>query len=96
MQGGSLRDAVLVDGNRVVNEEGLRFGDEYARHKLVDAVGDLALAGAPIHGHFYGYKSGHSLNNALLRELFTERDTWDYWPMSKLGVSHAPPSSPAD
>lgn len=74
--GGSLRNAVLIDGDRVVNSEGLRFDDEFARHKLLDCIGDLALAGAPIFGHYYAHRPGHRLNNALLRELFAHKNAW--------------------
>lgn len=84
--GGSLQNAVLVDRDRVVNPEGLRFDDEFARHKVLDCLGDLALAGAPIHGHFFGYKSGHSLNHALLRQLFVERDAWTYRTMEEVAA----------
>ena len=61
----------------VVNEEGLRFADEFVRHKVLDCVGDLALAGAPIFGHLMTHKPGHRLNNALLRELYSHRDAWE-------------------
>jgi UDP-3-O-[3-hydroxymyristoyl] N-acetylglucosamine deacetylase len=74
--GGSLRNAVLLDENGVVNPGGLRFDDEFARHKILDCLGDLALAEAPIFGHLYSYRPGHRLNNALLREMFTHRDAW--------------------
>jgi len=74
--GGSMRNAVLLDNDRVVNEEGLRFADEFARHKVLDCLGDLALAGAPIFGHLYTHKPGHRLNNALLREMFAHGDAW--------------------
>ena len=74
--GGSMRNAVLLDGNRVVNEEGLRFVDDFARHKILDCFGDLALAEAPIFGHLYTRKPGHRLNNALLREMFAHADAW--------------------
>jgi len=74
--GGSLRNAVLVDDEGVVNPEGLRFADEFARHKILDCIGDLALADAPIFGHLHSHKPGHRLNNALLRELFAHQDAW--------------------
>jgi UDP-3-O-[3-hydroxymyristoyl] N-acetylglucosamine deacetylase len=70
--GGSLDNAIVVDGARVLNPGGLRMPDEFVRHKLLDAVGDLALAGAPIRGRFIGYRSGHALNNRLLRALFAD------------------------
>jgi UDP-3-O-[3-hydroxymyristoyl] N-acetylglucosamine deacetylase len=74
--GGSLSNAVVIKDDQVINEEGLRYGDEFVRHKLLDAIGDLALAGAPILGHFHGYCSGHALNNQLLRALFADRSSW--------------------
>ena len=74
--GGSLSNAVVVDGARVVNPEGLRAPDEFVRHKMLDAVGDLALAGAPIHGRFVAHRTGHALNNKLLRALFADDTAW--------------------
>jgi UDP-3-O-[3-hydroxymyristoyl] N-acetylglucosamine deacetylase len=71
-KGGSLANAVVVDGAKVVNPEGLRYSDEFVRHKMLDVVGDLALAGAPISGRFLGSKTGHALNNQLLRALFAD------------------------
>jgi len=71
--GGSLDNAVVVDGERVLNPGGLRMPDEFARHKLIDAVGDLALAGAALHGRFIAHRTGHALNNKLLRALFADR-----------------------
>jgi UDP-3-O-[3-hydroxymyristoyl] N-acetylglucosamine deacetylase len=75
-QGGSLANAVVVDGPLVLNPGGLRRPDEFVRHKLLDAVGDLALAGAAISGRFTGHRSGHALNNRLLRALFADRGAW--------------------
>ncbi len=75
-RGGSLDNAVVVDGARVVNPEGLRSPDEFVRHKMLDAVGDLALAGAPIHGRFLAHRTGHALNNMLLRALFADQSAW--------------------
>jgi UDP-3-O-[3-hydroxymyristoyl] N-acetylglucosamine deacetylase len=74
--GGSLDNAVVVDGARVLNPGGLRMADEFVRHKLLDVVGDLALAGAALHGRFIGHKSGHALNNRLLRALFADDSNW--------------------
>jgi UDP-3-O-[3-hydroxymyristoyl] N-acetylglucosamine deacetylase len=73
-RGGSLDNAVVVDGAKVLNPAGLRCPDEFVRHKLLDAVGDLALAGATIQGRFVASRSGHTLNNRLLRALFAEAD----------------------
>jgi UDP-3-O-[3-hydroxymyristoyl] N-acetylglucosamine deacetylase len=75
-RGGSMRNAVLVNETGVVNPEGLRHPDEFVRHKILDAIGDLALAGAQILGRIVGYRSGHALNNALLRELLQSEDNW--------------------
>ena len=75
-RGGSLENAVVVNGARVVNPEGLRSPDEFVRHKMLDAVGDLAMAGAPIHGRFVAHRTGHALNNALLRALFADSRAW--------------------
>lgn len=76
--GGSLANAVVVDGDAVMNPEGLRFADEFVRHKALDALGDLYLAGAPLIGRFCGYKSGHALNIRLLNALFADRAAWTY------------------
>lgn len=74
--GGSLDNAVVVDEFRVMNERGLRYDDEFARHKLLDAMGDLYLAGAAIRGWYIGYKSGHDLNNKLALALLERSDAW--------------------
>ncbi len=71
-KGGSLDNAVVVDQARVLNPSGLRMPDEFVRHKLLDAVGDLSLAGAPLRGRFVAHRSGHPLNNRLLRALFAD------------------------
>ena len=74
--GGGLDNAVVVDDYRVLNEHGLRFDDEFVRHKLLDAVGDLYLLGAPLIGHYQGYKSGHDLNNKLCLALLANPQSW--------------------
>lgn len=75
-QGGSLENAIVVDGPLVLNPGGLRRPDEFVRHKLLDVVGDLALAGAALSARFIGHRSGHALNNKLLRALFADRGAW--------------------
>ncbi|TCZ63171.1 UDP-3-O-acyl-N-acetylglucosamine deacetylase [Roseicella aquatilis] len=80
--GGSLANAVVVDGPLVLNPGGLRRPDEFVRHKMLDVIGDLALAGAPLHGRFNGHRSGHALNNRLLRALFADRANWRSLPAS--------------
>ncbi len=75
-KGGSLDNAVVVDDYRVINEDGLRFDDEFVKHKVLDAIGDLYLLGSSLIGAFEGYKSGHELNNRLLRTLVQQQDAW--------------------
>ena len=75
--GGSMDNAIVLDEFRVLNDDGLRYGDEFVRHKILDAVGDLYLAGHPILGAFEGFKSGHALNNKLVRALLAERSAWE-------------------
>ncbi len=76
--GGSLENAVVVGENKILNKDGLRFTDEFVRHKILDSIGDLYLAGSPILGYFYGNKSGHYLNNQLLRKLFSDDSNYEY------------------
>lgn len=77
-RGGSLDNAVVVDQGRVLNPGGLRFQDEFVRHKILDAIGDLALAGAPIVGRYVGVKSGHGMTNRLLRALMARPNAWRF------------------
>lgn len=77
-KGGSLNNAVVVDDYRVLNEDGLRFEDEFVKHKILDAVGDLYLLGSGLIGAYEGYKSGHALNNNLLKQLMAHEDAWEY------------------
>lgn len=74
--GGSMDNAIVLDEFRVLNDDGLRYADEFVRHKILDAVGDLYLAGHPILGAYIGYKSGHALNNKLVRALLAQREAW--------------------
>lgn len=76
--GASVNNAIAVDDYKVLNEEGLRYEDEFVRHKVLDAVGDLYQMGHCIIGRFVGHKSGHGLNNILLRELLNNPDSWEY------------------
>ena len=76
--GRSLNNAVVVGENKILNTEGLRFKDEFVRHKILDSIGDLYLAGAPIQGYFTGNKSGHYLNNLLLKTLFSNSKNYEY------------------
>jgi len=76
-QGGSVDNAIVVDDFRIVNEDGLRYEDEFVRHKVLDAIGDLYLLGNSLIGEFRAHKSGHALNNMLLRELIAQPDAWE-------------------
>ncbi len=87
--GGSLDNAVVVDKARVLNPTGLRTPDEFVRHKLLDAVGDLALAGMPLRGRFIAHRSGHALNNQLLRALFADTSAWRETVAEPLSVAAA-------
>ena len=76
--GGSLDNAIVMDEFRVLNNDGLRYEDEFVKHKVLDAIGDLYILGHPIIGAFYAYKSGHALNNRLLRTLLQDQSAWEY------------------
>ncbi|MEE8118353.1 MAG: UDP-3-O-acyl-N-acetylglucosamine deacetylase [Gammaproteobacteria bacterium] len=75
--GGSLDNAIVVDDFRVINEDGLRYEDEFVKHKVLDAIGDLYMLGHSLIGAYTGYKSGHELNNKLLRELLAQTNAWE-------------------
>ncbi|MEM7405964.1 MAG: UDP-3-O-acyl-N-acetylglucosamine deacetylase [Pseudomonadota bacterium] len=75
--GGTLDNAIVVDDYRILNDDGLRYEDEFVRHKILDAIGDLYLLGHSLIGHFRGYKSGHGLNNRLLRALVADESAWE-------------------
>lgn len=92
--GGSIRNAILVRDGRVANLEGLRFPDEFVRHKALDAIGDLSLAGATVIGHYRGHRPGHRLNVELLRLLMNDRDAWVRLPVDMLGQTE--PGEPDD
>ena len=77
-QGGSLGNAIVMDEFRILNPEGLRGNDEFVRHKILDAMGDLYVLGHPLLARYRAHKSGHGLNNMLLRELLTNPDSWEY------------------
>ena len=77
-QGGTLDNAVVMDDYHVLNPDGLRSNDEFAKHKLLDAMGDLYVLGHPLVAHYKAFKSGHDLNNKLLRKLLSEPDSWEF------------------
>jgi UDP-3-O-[3-hydroxymyristoyl] N-acetylglucosamine deacetylase len=76
--GGSLDNAIVMDEYRVLNADGLRFEDEFVKHKVLDAIGDLYMLGHPLIGAFSGFKSGHALNNALVRALLADEQAWEF------------------
>ena len=81
--GGSLDNAIVMDEYRILNSDGLRYDDEFVKHKALDAIGDLYLLGHPIIGAFSGFKSGHALNNQLLRALLEDSPAWEYCSFAK-------------
>jgi len=82
-RGGSLDNAIVLDEYRVLNTDGLRYDDEFVKHKALDAIGDLYMLGHPILGAFQAYKSGHALNNKLLRALLADAEAWEYITFEK-------------
>jgi UDP-3-O-[3-hydroxymyristoyl] N-acetylglucosamine deacetylase len=93
--GGSMDNAIVLDDYRVLNEDGLRYEDEFVKHKILDAIGDLYLLGHSLIGAFYGHKSGHELNNKLLRELLANEKAWEEVSFSdpaKAPISYAHPA----
>jgi UDP-3-O-[3-hydroxymyristoyl] N-acetylglucosamine deacetylase len=94
VQGGSMDNAIVVDGQRILNENGLRSEDEFVKHKVLDAIGDLYLLGRSLIGEFKAHKSGHALNNRLLRELIARKDAWEtvtFEDSSKAPILYASP-----
>ena len=93
--GGSMDNAIVLDDYRVLNEDGLRYEDEFVKHKILDAIGDLYLLGHSLVGAFAGYKSGHALNNLLLRELVANADAWEevtFDDLAQAPISYAHPA----
>ncbi|NND45827.1 MAG: UDP-3-O-acyl-N-acetylglucosamine deacetylase [Xanthomonadales bacterium] len=93
--GGSMDNAVVLDDYRVLNEDGLRYEDEFVKHKVLDAIGDLYLLGHGLIGAYSGFKSGHELNNLLLRELLQQRNAWEevtYDDQASAPISYAHPA----
>ncbi|MAF84502.1 MAG: UDP-3-O-acyl-N-acetylglucosamine deacetylase [Gammaproteobacteria bacterium] len=93
--GGTMDNAIVLDDYRVLNEDGLRYEDEFVRHKILDAIGDLYLLGHSLLGEFSGYKSGHGLNNQLVRALLDDESAWEmvtFDDTSKAPVSYSTPA----
>jgi UDP-3-O-[3-hydroxymyristoyl] N-acetylglucosamine deacetylase len=94
VKGGSLDNAIVLDDYRILNEDGLRYENEFVRHKILDAIGDLYLLGHTLIGEYSGYKSGHGLNNALLRALIAREDAWEeveFSDVADVPISYAAP-----
>jgi len=79
-KGGSLDNAIVIDKDRILNEEGLRYPDEFVRHKLLDSLGDFSLLGMPIQGHIITHKSGHTLNHLFIKTFLENKDCWETGP----------------
>ena len=79
-KGGSLDNAIVIDNDKILNDDGLRYPDEFVRHKLLDCLGDFSLLGMPIQGHIITHKSGHTLNHQFIRTFLEERDAWETGP----------------
>jgi len=94
VKGGSLDNAIVLDDYRILNEDGLRYENEFVRHKILDAIGDLYLLGHTLIGEYSGFKSGHELNNRLLRKLIAMENAWDsivFADVSDVPISYAAP-----
>lgn len=88
-QGGSLDNAIVMDEYRVLNSDGLRYADEFVKHKVLDAIGDLYILGHPLLAAFSAHKSGHALNNALLHALLAQQDAWEWASFDQLRATPA-------
>jgi UDP-3-O-[3-hydroxymyristoyl] N-acetylglucosamine deacetylase len=80
-KGGSLDNAIIIDKDKILNEEGLRYPDEFVRHKLLDSFGDFSLLGMPIQGHIVTHKSGHTLNHLFIKAFLKNKDAWETGPI---------------
>lgn len=94
-RGGSLENAIVIDGDKILNPGGLRYRNEFVRHKILDAIGDLYLAGYPIIGHFHGVKAGHAVNNSILHALFSDASAWELVTPGMRQEASAPAYDPA-
>ncbi len=82
-KGGSLDNAIIIDNDKILNKDGLRYENEFVRHKLLDSLGDFSLLGMPIMGHIKTYKSGHALNHLFVKKFLEEKDKWETCPVRK-------------
>ncbi len=93
-RGGSLENAIVVNGQEIMNDGGLRFSNEFVRHKVLDSIGDLYLTGAPIIGHFQADRAGHALTLRLLNALFAEADAWEWTELTTTHVAAGAQTQP--
>ena len=93
-RGGSLDNAIVVNGQEILNQEGLRFHNEFVRHKVLDSIGDLYLVGTPIIGHFQGDRAGHALTLRLLHQLFAEEGAWEWTELAAAPATAGAPVQP--
>jgi len=93
-RGGSLDNAIVIDGDKVMNPGGLRFRTEFVRHKVLDAIGDLYLAGVQMIGHYHGVKAGHAMNNKILHVLFSQPDAFEIDELGSAAPQHVPSALP--
>ncbi|MDI1228191.1 MAG: UDP-3-O-acyl-N-acetylglucosamine deacetylase [bacterium] len=93
-RGGSLDNAIVIDGDKVLNEGGLRFKNEFVRHKILDAIGDIYLMGVQLIGHYHGVKAGHAMNNKILHVLFSQPDAFEIIELGAAAPRHAIPAAP--
>jgi len=94
-RGGSLENAIVVDDEKILNPEGLRFHDEFVRHKILDAIGDLSLIGYPILGHVRAFKAGHDINHQLVEKIIDTPDSWQLLEFSEENLKAALQMTPA-
>jgi UDP-3-O-[3-hydroxymyristoyl] N-acetylglucosamine deacetylase len=80
-KGGSLDNAIVIDKDKILNDDGLRYPDEFVRHKLLDCLGDFSLLGMPIQGHIITHKSGHTLNHIFIKQFLQHKDAWETGPV---------------
>ena len=93
-RGGSLENAIVVNGQEIMNDGGLRFSNEFVRHKVLDSIGDLYLTGAPIIGHFQADRAGHALTLRLLNALFAEADAWEWTDLTTAHIAAGAQAQP--
>jgi UDP-3-O-[3-hydroxymyristoyl] N-acetylglucosamine deacetylase len=95
-RGGSLENAIVVNGHEIMNEDGLRYPNEFVRHKVLDSIGDLFMAGGPIIGHFQGDRAGHALTLRLLQSVFADDENWEWTELTTAPAAAGAPAMHAE